>query len=258
MKLVKVHQLARDGMLAPVSRWENIAMWQPRQQRQPNQQDDQQATQQNQAKDSPISDQAKEQRDMFQRIRQGQINACFIGIFALLGVALAFANAVPNQESAEVEALAILLVILLVPFGFNRAGSVTTASVLLALLPTIAVVATFTEPLPSGQSALTWTYDAGLAFASLGALIATLTLRPWVSWLVIIGGIILPLTLLIALMPHAASLVGLDLAGGIVSSHWSRLHQQLYVMYDFLFRPFLLIVLLGLVGARLRSLMFHR
>ena len=258
MRTIRTPQLEqRDGNGLEVGRWENFAVWHPRQQRLSKQEWKQYSPDYSNATTPSSSVRRNEQDALLRRIRHSQINACFIGIFAILGVSLALANAVPNQESAEVWTLAILWVILLIPFGFNRAGSVTTASVILTLLPTVALVATFTQPLPSGQTALTWTYDAGLAFAGFGALLATLTLRMWVAWFLIFGGIILPLGLFIAFMPHSPSLVGLDVASGIISARWSALHQEIYVLYDFLFRPFLLTILLGLVGTRLKRFLVH-
>jgi hypothetical protein len=254
---VKGPHVSRSNILDTVNYWESIAAWRPR----PNMLPDQNCEQQPDLQASVTTSEYRENKQeeaVQRRIRQSQINACFIGIFAILGVSLALANAAPNQEIAEVETLALLLIMLLIPFGCNRAGAVTTASILLTLLPTVALVATFTQPLPSGQTALTWTYDAGLAFAGLGALVSTLAFRPWAAWFLIGAGIILPLSLLIALMPHAPSLIGLDVAGGIIPSHWSARHQEQYVLYDFLFRPFLLIVLLGLTGTRMRRFMFQR
>ena len=224
---VKSHHVSRSNVLDTVNYWESIAAWQPRRQKLPDQNCDQQPDLQASVTTSEYQE-TKEQEAVQRRIRQSQINACFIGIFAILGVSLALGNAAPNQETAEVETLALLLIMLLIPFGCNRAGAVTTASILLTLLPTVALAATFTQPLPSGQSALTWTYDAGLAFAGLGALVSTLTFRPWVAWCLIGGGIILPLSLLVVLMPHAPSLIGLDVAGGIIPSYWSARHQELY------------------------------
>jgi hypothetical protein len=240
-----------------VNTWERVAVWQPRSQKSHEKTSDLQATTCSSVATYGANDECDQCKAIQRRIRQSQINACFTGIFAVLGISLAFANAAPNQEIAEVTTLAVLLLMLLVPLGCNRAGAVNTASVILTLLPTIALVATFIQPLPSGQSGLTWTYDAGLAFAGLGALIATLAFRPSIAWGLIGIGIILPLSALVAVMPHASSLVGLDVAGGIIPSYWSSQHQDLYALYDFLFRPFLLTVLLGLVGMWMRKFMFE-
>jgi hypothetical protein len=246
---------ARVRIAMLVDWWECIAAWQPPQHNLPKSKSDQHPPEPTLANHSHLGREDRGQLAVQERIRQSRINACFIGIFAILGISLALANAVPNQESSEVVALASLLIALLIPLACNRAGAVVIASVLLTILPTVALVATFLQPLPSGQSALTWTYDAGLAFAGFGALISSLTFRPWIAWCQIGVGIILPLSLLITLMPHAPSFVGLDVAGGIIPSYWSAHHQELYALYDFLFRPFLLIILLGFIGARMRRLM---
>jgi hypothetical protein len=244
-------------VIVPLSRLEQITVWQPRLEHRHEEQLDQKITQQESVTFSHAKRPTEEVVAIVQRIRQSQINACFAGIFALLGSTLAIANATPNQEIAEIEALGSLLVILLIPLGCNRSGAIRTASVMLTLLPSVALAETFLQPLPNGQSALTWTYDAGLAFAGLGALLATLVFPPFVAWFLVSTGILLPLSLLTMLMPHAPSLVGLDVAAGIVSLHWSHQHQQIYALYDFLFRPFLLIILLGLIGTRLRRFVFH-
>jgi hypothetical protein len=240
-----------------VNSWERVAVWQPRSQKSHEKTSDLQVTLCSSVTMSKAHGECEHCKAIQRRIRQSQINACFTGIFAVLGISLAVANATPNQEIAEVTTLAVLLIMLLIPLGCNRAGAVSTASVILTLLPTVALVATFIQPLPSGQSVLTWTYDAGLAFACLGALIATLAFRPSIAWGLIGIGIILPLSVLVAIMPHAPSLVGLDVAGGVIPSYWSPQHQDLYALYDFLFRPFLLTVLLGLVGMWMRRYVFE-
>ncbi|PWT72534.1 MAG: hypothetical protein C5B60_09450 [Chloroflexi bacterium] len=240
-----------------VNSWERLAVWQPQSQKSHDKTSDLQATPCSSVTSSGANDECEQCKAILRRIRQSQINACFAGIFAVLGISLAVANATPNQEIAEVATLAVLLIVLLIPFACNRAGAVTIASIILTLLPTVALVATFIQPLPSGQSALTWTYDAGLAFAGLGALIATLAFRPRIAWCLIVMGIILPLSLLVAVMPHAPSLVGLDVADGIIPSYWSSQHQELYALYDFVFRPFLLAALLGLIGMWMRRFVFE-
>ena len=168
MGRVRRPQVQRYDIVAPFSWWERLAAWQPDQRKLVSQDRGLQPAHQ---EPPPQAHETCEERGarQEQRICQGQINACFIGIYAILGISLALVNAVPNQEGAEVETLGLLLILLLVPLGCNRAGAVVIASVYLTLLPTIALVATFTQPLPSGQSVLTWTYDAGLAFAGLGA-----------------------------------------------------------------------------------------
>ena len=192
---------------------------------------------------------------MLNRSRHSEINVLFVFVFAIMGAALAVANAFPNGEYEEIGIAAVFVVVMLVPYGLNRFGLLTAATIVLWLVPLFALIVDFTQPLPSGTDSLTWTYDAGIGLLGLSALLVTLVCRWWLGWSLVLVSLIV-VWLCIAHMPLAPSLPGLDIEAGIISSHWPLPFQYGYAVYDFLFRPFLLTILLAGVGARLRRMLF--
>ena len=185
------------------------------------------------------------------RARHSQINVLFVFVFAIMGAALSVANAFPNGEYEEIGIAAVFIVVMLIPYGLNRFGLLTAATIVLWFVPVFALIVDFTQPLPSGADSLTWTYDVGICMLGLGALLVTLVCRWWLGWSLVLASLVVT-WLFISHMPLAPSLPGLDIEAGIISPHWPVPFQYGYAVYDFLFRPFLLAILLAGIGTGLR------
>jgi hypothetical protein len=139
----------------------------------------------------------------------------------------------------------------LLPLNHLRRG-VVVVSATLVILPLLAMTLVFLTPLPNGAVALTWSYAPGLFLPSLGVLRAMLAWPPRVSWTITLATVV-ALFVLIALMPHADSLVTLERETGV--THPGLLGDDVAASWDLLARPVIFTLGLALIGSLLRPLL---
>ena len=193
-------------------------------------------------------------------VSQKDLNGAFTVVLAAMGAILAFVNALPNGEAAESILIVGYVVVMALVFLANRTGwpaAVTITTWILLVMTPLTLIIAFAQPLPSGMWALNWSYDAGLFALIPGALLATLVYRPLSAVLWVLATILLVSGYCCFGMPHAASLPGTDIVGGIISPHWSVALQYQYSLFDFLCRPVLITGAVTGIGIWLRLRLQH-
>lgn len=189
-------------------------------------------------------------------VSQQEINAFFVVVLAAMGAILAIVNALPNGELAESGVILGYLVLLGAVYLVNRFGGVVgahTVTAILALTMPLALIVAFSQPLPSGVWQLNWSYAPGLGTLVAGALLVSVVYQPRGAVFWSLGAFLLVAIYCCFFMPHAVSLPGEDIAGGIISPHWPTATQYEYSLFDFLCRPALVQGAVTGIGIRFRQ-----